>query len=81
MRDPGTAEERLLALLQAIAIEQRPCKLCGCMLYIVRLRSGDRAYFNGEGINHFTNCPKARPTPAAQDRLFDPPAEAALDPH
>lgn len=77
----STPEERLLSLLRLVAMVERPCRLCGCTLYIVRLRSGDAAYLNAEGINHFTDCPKRKLPPASQDRLFDPPAEAALDPH
>ena len=73
-----SAEERLLWLLQQVALEQRPCRLCGATLYVVRTRSGDRAYLTAEGVNHFENCPKRA---VVQDRLFDPPAEAALDPH
>lgn len=71
------AEERLLSLLQQIAMTVRPCRLCGRTLYIVRLRSGDAAYLDEHAVNHFTNCPKRQ---ASQERLFDPPAEAALDP-
>ncbi len=80
----SSAEERLLSLLQQISVEQRPCRRCGRPLYFVRLKSGKLAPYTGEGVDHFVDCPYAdtfrRPTPQRQERLFEPPAEAAFDP-
>lgn len=75
-----TAEARLFALLKRLAVQERPCKLCGAAMYIVQVPGGDHAYLTADGVDHFENCPKVPRPAASQERLFAPAAEAALDP-
>jgi hypothetical protein len=49
--DPQVAEGRLLLLLEQLAEEQRPCKLCGRKLYFLRIR-GKREPHTADGANH-----------------------------
>lgn len=61
-------EERFLALLKLLAYEQRPCKYCGQMLYLIQSppdRSALGAFYvkehwvvvlDGEGKNHADEC-------------------------
>lgn len=54
-----TIEQRLLKLLLLTAEEKRPCRACGVDLYFVRHRTGTKAPYTADGLNHFVNCPQA----------------------
>ena len=77
-----TFEARLLALLEAIACDKRACRLCGQLIYFVKLNSGWTAPYGSDGINHFENCPeyrKRRSSPAQQP-LLGPTQPSGFDP-
>ena len=52
-------EERMRRLLELAAIEKRPCRACGAMLYFIQHANGKRAPYTDDGLNHFVNCPDA----------------------
>ena len=72
MTNESTLQERLLAVLQLLAYEQRPCRNCGQLLYFVQLPEGTTtpgafrvkehwvAAYNSEGENHAGACPGSR---------------------
>lgn len=55
----NTIEARMLRLLKHVAVEVRPCKLCGATLYFLPLNTGKVAPYTADGENHFANCPHA----------------------
>ena len=69
--DENTVVARLRALLETVAILQRPCRFCGKPLYFVPTRAGKIAPYTAEGRNHFEDCPHFRRAAApAQPGLF-----------
>ena len=77
-----TDADRLLALLEIVAVEKRPCRFCGKLLYFVPTRAGKLVPYNEEGQNHFEDCPRFQraPAPQEQQRLFEASDAAAFDP-
>ena len=59
MPELPTIEKRMASLLQAVAVEVRPCKACKTQLAMVRHRNGKLTPYTMDGTNHFINCPHA----------------------
>ncbi len=50
-------EDRILAILEACAVETRPCLKCGARLYfLVHPGSGKKTPYSALGISHFIDC-------------------------
>jgi len=49
-------DKNMRALLDKIAVEARPCKACGAMLWFVKHVDGGKAPYTVDGTNHFQNC-------------------------
>jgi hypothetical protein len=77
---------RLAALLDQVAEEKRPCRLCGETCYWIRTRGGWRLVLNADATHHKTTCRRAPLTPPVktrtkQDEFFPRDARAnAFDP-
>jgi hypothetical protein len=56
---PSTLEERVVELLERIAVRTRPCVACGVKLYFVGHTNGKVAPYTADVVNHFLHCPKA----------------------
>jgi hypothetical protein len=56
---PSTLEERVIELLERIAVRTRPCVACGVKLYFVGHTNGKVAPYTADAVNHFLHCPKA----------------------
>jgi hypothetical protein len=73
------ASLRIVAILEGIAHEIRPCKACQAPLYFVRTQRGSVIPYTREGVNHFEDCPdrerfkRDKPRQAA---LFDRPVNS-----
>ena len=83
MTSQDSPQARLLALLEDLATEIRPCKFCSAMLYFVPSRTGKIAPYTGAGINHFQDCPhfaKKKPAKAKQQEPLFAKAPDGLDP-
>lgn len=52
-------EKRMSNLLQAIAVEVRPCRAFQTQLAMVMHRNGKLTPYTMDGTNHFINCPRA----------------------
>ena len=74
-----TGEARLVALLEAVACEKRPCRFCGKLLYLVKTNSGKIAPYTAEGFNHFEDCPEfwKRPGSSAEQQSLLGTSEAS----
>jgi len=55
-----TLRENIHRLLELVAEEKRECKACGATIYFVVHKSGKRAPYTGDALNHFIDCPRAR---------------------
>lgn len=71
--DELTAAGRLIALLERVAYEKRPCKLCGETIYFVQVQARGVqaqhvAVYSKRGVPHESDCPRRRPP---QEPLFD----------
>lgn len=49
-------DRNMRALLDKIAVEARPCKACGAMLWFVKHVGGAKAPYTADGTNHFQGC-------------------------
>jgi hypothetical protein len=57
-----SAEERLVRLLQLIALELKQCRTCGVELYIVRHYSGRVVTYEKSGFSHSSSSPHCEVT-------------------
>jgi hypothetical protein len=82
--DVATLTARLTAILEAVAQEKRPCKLCGKTCYWIRTRQNTQLVLDADGSYHRQTCPRAplvAPlTGASQSRMFAPDPGHALEP-
>lgn len=76
-------EQRIRHILEHAAVEQRPCKFCGTLLYFVPSRKTQKNIpFTVEGVNHFEDCPQyqAKPKPAeVQQQTMFPEAAPRVE--
>ncbi len=67
--DAVTLAGRLIGILDRVAVEKRPCKLCGVDLYALPVRDKPQpVWYSKNGVAHQIDCAKLL---AGQTSLFD----------
>jgi hypothetical protein len=78
------AAGRLVALLERICVEKRPCRFCRKTLYFVDVprEGGKRVAYNAAGNPHAGECPEVKRRDAErrgdQGAMFDNPTREAF---
>jgi hypothetical protein len=74
---------RLTALLEEMAYQKRPCRLCGERVYFVQARKGTCYILNADATHHQATCtrsgPPKKPKRQRQDALFGPDPASFLN--
>lgn len=53
--------ERIVRLLDAVAWEARPCKVCGVKIWLLAKPTGKLSAWNGDATAHAETCRAPRP--------------------
>jgi hypothetical protein len=62
-----------VAIVRMLTTQSRPCQRCGSMIHFVRLPSGAKHPFDGNGESHFATCPYSAAFRTKRREAVEPP--------